>query len=104
MFGGTQRAHRRWTTTLRCLRPQTARSTHPDLRLAFARRGKKGGLPPQLREVQRLLMRGLKKTEQVWPALEKAYALVHQAAHVLANHEEAGGHAVRTRHHAARLP
>jgi hypothetical protein len=37
----------------------------------------------------------LKKTEAVWPALEKAYALVHQAAHLLANHEEQSGQAVR---------
>lgn len=86
-----------------CLRPQTARSTHSDLRLAGARRGKKGELPPALREVQRLLTRGLKKTEQVWPALEKAYALVHQAAHVLANHEEDSGQAVRERFQAVLL-
>jgi hypothetical protein len=51
-----------------------------------------------LRELQRLLMRGLKKTAQFWPALEKAYALVHQAAHVLANHEEDNGQAVRERY------
>jgi len=51
-----------------------------------------------LRELQRLLVRGLKKTEQVWPGLEKAYALVHQAAHVLANHEEESGQAVRERY------
>ena len=51
-----------------------------------------------MRELQRLLVRGLKKTEQVWPGLEKAYALVHQAAHVLANHEEESGQAVRERY------
>ncbi len=51
-----------------------------------------------MRELQRLLLRGLKKTEQVWPGLEKAYALVHQAAHVLANHEEESGQAVRERY------
>jgi hypothetical protein len=50
--------------------------------------------------VQRLLMRGLKKTEQVWPALQKAYGFVHQAAHVLANHEEDSGQAVRERYQA----
>ncbi len=53
--------------------------------------------------MQRLLTRGLKKTEQVWPALEKAYALVHQAAHVLANHEEDSGQAVRERFQAVLL-
>jgi hypothetical protein len=41
---------------------------------AFARRGKKGELPPPLRDLHRQLTRALKKTEQVWPALEKAYA------------------------------
>jgi hypothetical protein len=51
-----------------------------------------------LRELQRLLVRALKKTEQEWPVLEQAYALVHQAAHVLANHEEESGQAVRERY------
>jgi hypothetical protein len=45
-------------------------------------------------------MRGLKKTEHLWPALEKAYALVHQTAHVLANHAEDSGQAVRERYQA----
>jgi ABC-type transporter Mla subunit MlaD len=53
-----------------------------------------------LRELQRLLTRGLKKTEHLWPALEKAYALVHQAAHVLANHEEDSSQTVRERYQA----
>ena len=48
-------------------------------------------------------MRGLKKTEQIWPVLEKAYALVHQAAHVLANHEEDSSQAVRERYQAVLL-
>ena len=86
-----------------CLRPQTARSTHPDLRLAFARRGKKGGLPASLSELQRLLTRALKKTEALWPALEKAYTLIHQAAHLLANHEQQSGQAVRERYQALLL-
>ena len=49
-------------------------------------------------ELHRLLRRGLQKTEQMWPALEKAYALLHQAAHVLANHEDECGQAVRERY------
>ena len=49
-------------------------------------------------ELQRLLRRALKKTEALWPALEKAYALLHQAAHVLANHEDESGQAVRERY------
>ena len=53
-----------------------------------------------MRELHRLLVRALKKTEQVWPVLSKAYALLHQAAHVLANHEEQSGQAVRERYQA----
>ena len=45
-----------------------------------------------------MLTRALKKTEALWPALEQAYALVHQAAHVLANHEDEKGQAVRERY------
>jgi hypothetical protein len=37
----------------------------------------------------------LKKTEVLWPAIEQAYALVHQAAHVLANHDNEKGEIVR---------
>jgi len=51
-----------------------------------------------LRELHRLLRRGLKKTEALWPAIEKAYGFVHQAAHLLANHEEESGQAVRERY------
>jgi len=51
-----------------------------------------------LNELHRLLTRALKKTEALWPALEQAYALVHQAAHVLANHEDEKGQAVRERY------
>jgi hypothetical protein len=50
-----------------------------------------------LRELHRLLGRALKKTEAVWPVLSKAYALVHQAAHLLANDEQQSGQAVRER-------
>ena len=53
-----------------------------------------------MRELQRLLVRALKKTDQVWPVLSKAYALVHQAAHVLANHEEDSSQTVRERYQA----
>jgi hypothetical protein len=70
---------------------------------AFAGQGKKGGLPASLSELHRLLTRALKKTEALWPTLEKAYALVHQAAHVLANHENESGQAVRERYQAVLL-
>src|SRR5437588_4351636 len=48
--------------------------------------------------MHRLLTRALKKTEALWPALAKAYALVHQAAHVLANHEDEPALVVRERY------
>jgi hypothetical protein len=51
-----------------------------------------------LKDLQGLLTRGLKKTEAFWPPLQKAYALVHEAAHVLANHEQQNGQAVRERY------
>lgn len=53
-----------------------------------------------MNELHRLLVRALKKTEALWPALEKAYALLHQAAHVLTNYEEESGQAVRERYQA----
>ncbi len=44
-----------------------------------------------------MLTRALKKTEALWPAIAQAYALVHQAAHVLANHDNECGQTVRGR-------
>ena len=51
-----------------------------------------------MNELHRLLARALKKTEARWPEIEQAYALVHQAAHVLANHEDESGQVVRERY------
>lgn len=51
-----------------------------------------------MNELHRLLERALQKTEARWPPLSRAYALVHQAAHVLANHEDEGGQVVRERY------
>jgi hypothetical protein len=51
-----------------------------------------------LDELHHLLGRALKKTEARWPPLARAYALVHQAAHVLANHEDETASAVRERY------
>ncbi|BCL84616.1 hypothetical protein ccbrp13_70810 [Ktedonobacteria bacterium brp13] len=45
-----------------------------------------------------MLTRALKKAETLWPVLSQAYALVHQAAHVLANHEDEKGQVVRERY------
>jgi len=35
--------------------------------------------------LERLLARGLDATAAAWPAIDAAYAYVHQAAHLLAN-------------------
>jgi hypothetical protein len=51
-----------------------------------------------LHDLQHLLTRALKQTETLWPAIEQAYALVHQAAHVLANHDNESGEIVRERY------
>jgi hypothetical protein len=51
-----------------------------------------------LHELHHLLVRALKKTEALWPALKVAYALLHQAADVLANHEEENAEKVRERY------
>ena len=48
-------------------------------------------------ELHGVLVRALKKTETLWPALSQAYGLVHQAAHVLANHEDEPALVVRER-------
>jgi hypothetical protein len=37
--------------------------------------------------LQQILTRALARTAVLWPPLRDAYALVHQAAHILANHE-----------------
>jgi Transposase len=60
-------------------------------------------LHDRLTQISDSLTRALKKTEALWPTIEKAYALVHQTAHVLANHEEESGQAVRERYQAVLL-
>ena len=57
--------------------------------------GKKGDLPPELARLQTLLKRGLSNTAQFWSALQVAYGWVHQAAHILENHDELDGAGVR---------
>jgi hypothetical protein len=43
----------------------------------------------------RLVRAGLAGTAALWPPIQAAYGWVHQAAHVLANHEQRDGAAVR---------
>jgi len=45
--------------------------------------------------LERLLARGLDATAAAWPAIDTTYTYVHQAAHLLANHEGRSAEAVR---------
>jgi hypothetical protein len=48
-------------------------------------RGKKGLSHHPCTRLQRLLKKGLQKTEALWAPLTQAYALVHRAASLLSN-------------------
>jgi len=48
--------------------------------------------------LQQLLAKGLKATAALWPPLQSAYQLVHQAAEILANHQHHTGTQVRERY------
>ncbi len=45
--------------------------------------------------MQQILSRALQRTAGLWPPIKDAYALVYQAAHILANHEQQTGAQVR---------
>ena len=45
--------------------------------------------------MQQILTQALQHTAAWWPPIKDAYALVHQAAHILANHEQQTGAQVR---------
>jgi hypothetical protein len=51
-----------------------------------------------LKQLQRLLTKGLQQTAALWPPIKDAYALVYQAAHLLANHEQGTGVQVQERY------
>jgi hypothetical protein len=55
-------------------------------------------LPPALKLLQQLLTKGMKATAALWPPLQSAYQLVHQAAQILANPEQHTGAQVRERY------
>ncbi len=68
----------------------------PDRQRRLTRaRGGKGGLSQELARLKRLLDRGLAPTADHWPTIRTAYGWVHQAAHLLANHDGQPGAAVR---------
>ncbi len=55
-------------------------------------------MPPALKLLQQLLTKGIKATASLWPPLQSAYQLVHQAAQILANQEQHTGTQVRERY------
>src|SRR5437588_6025905 len=65
---------------------------------SLARGKTKKRLPPALKQLQHLLTKGMKTTASLWSPLQSAYKLVHQAAHILANHEQYTGAQVRERY------
>jgi len=59
-----------------------------DISGSIVRIEQKRKLPNELSRLQRLVQTGLTATENLWPAIEQAYAWVHQAAHLLANADQ----------------
>ncbi len=55
-------------------------------------------MPPALKQLQQLLTKGMQATASLWPPLQSAYKLVHQAVQVLDNQEQHTGIAVRERY------
>jgi hypothetical protein len=55
-------------------------------------------LPPALKQLQQLLSKGLRATAALWPPLQRASALVRQAAQILANESQHSGAQVRKRY------
>lgn len=55
-------------------------------------------MPVALAHLRLLLRRGLDATASLWPEVHEAYAWVYQAAHILANHEQDAGAAVRAQY------
>ena len=45
--------------------------------------------------LRQILSKALQRTEALWPPIKRAYELVYQAAHILANHEQQTGTQVR---------
>ncbi len=48
-------------------------------------------LPKELNQLNHLLQRGLTQTESLWPDIKRGFGWVHQAAHILANHNDLSG-------------
>jgi len=52
---------------------------------SLERVAQKGDLPPPLDKLHRLLTKGIAVTEALWSDVQRGYALVHRAAHILTN-------------------
>lgn len=55
-------------------------------------------MPPSLKQLHQLLVKGLQATACLWPPLRRAYDFIHQAAQILANDEQETGAQVRERY------
>ncbi|GHO55754.1 hypothetical protein KSB_42290 [Ktedonobacter robiniae] len=55
-------------------------------------------MPPSLKQLHQLLLKGLQATAPLWSPLQRAYEFVHWAAQILANHEQETGAQVRERY------
>jgi hypothetical protein len=55
-------------------------------------------LPPSLKQLHQLLVKGLQATACLWPPLQRAYGFIHQAAQILTNDEQETGAQVRERY------
>jgi len=55
-------------------------------------------MPKELRKLKGILTRALHETAPLWPAVQTGFGLVHQAATILANHEQSCGTDVRQRY------
>jgi hypothetical protein len=58
----------------------------------------KRGLPRELARLHRLVRRGLTAPATDWPALRTAYGWVHDAAHLLGNHDNGSGANLRAQY------
>ena len=55
-------------------------------------------MPPSLKQLHQLLVKGLQTTACLWPPLQRAYGFIHQASQILANDEQETGAQVRERY------
>src|SRR5579859_7118212 len=84
---------RHWKRPVCACMPASSRST---IRSSGCR--KKKLAPITCQQLHQLLVKGLQAMTCLWPPLQHAYEFVHQAAHILANHEQETGAQVRERY------